>query len=789
LRLWVCVALVILALSGPTFAAALDGDVSIPGDPAIPLDTSKVVLLIIDRLGMDDMTSDPEVVAGLRGLGERGGVALMNVRTAAQANSRNGYLTIGTGVRAEAGPWAGFAFHVEERFRSDAAGDVYSSLTGHAPDAEIVHLGIGELRRLAADSDRNLVPGALGAALLDAGKRLSVYGNSDVQGEERRYAALIGMDEHGRVQKGAVGSDVTLKDPAWPGLERTDYDKLLELALESMKTDDLVVVDLGDLARLEELSGHIAPERYALARTSALRRIDAFAASLAAALERQEGLVSLLIVSPTPAKPAADQGVLLAPTISAVFGGAAGAGMGEGSPAGNARGQRRTGLLMSASTKRPGLTMNIDVAPTIARALGALDQGRFDGGGIVIVSAVDRPWEWLAREYQRIAVVHSQRLSVIQPFFFAQMGIMLLGALLIWAVARGTIRWRPRIRLAWRLLLLAAFSFPLALLILSPLEPAPLWMVWVRIALVIAVIVALTFTVARNELASIGLLAGATAAALLADIAFGEPLMADSLLGYSPISGSRFYGIGNEYMGILIGSSFMLIGAFLDRSRLQPPINRRALIGVVAFFFLVTAFLASPRLGINVGGTITAIVGFAYFFFALLGRRFTFTSALLVGLIVIAVLVGIGLIDGRLSGSATHLGQTVQKVGQQGTDPLWSTFERKVSVNLRLIRLTIWSRVVLLSFGVLALFVFYPSRLMGEMKRRYPFMTLSLRGAFVAALATLVVNDSGIVAAATLLLPATLVTLLLLPSVTADVAMTPGERAGEGEQAPSPTGG
>ena len=120
----------------------------------------------------------------------------------------------------------------------------------------------------------------------------------------------------------------------------------------------------------------------------------------------------------------------------------------------------------------------------------------------------------------------------------------------------------------------------------------------------------------------------------------------------------------------------------------------------------------------------------------------------------------------------------MQKVGQQGADPLWTIFERKVNVNLRLIRLTIWSRVVLLSLGVLALFVFWPGRLMGEMKRRYPFMTLSLRGAFVAALVTLAANDSGIVAAATLLLPATLVALLLLPEVAAGVGG--GERAEAG---------
>ena len=30
-----------------------------------------------------------------------------------------------------------------------------------------------------------------------------------------------------------------------------------------------------------------------------------------------------------------------------------------------------------------------------------------------------------------------------------------------------------------------------------------------------------------------------------------------SPLGYDPVGGARFYGIGNEYMGVLVGSSIL----------------------------------------------------------------------------------------------------------------------------------------------------------------------------------------------------------------------------------------
>ena len=56
------------------------------------------------------------------------------------------------------------------------------------------------------------------------------------------------------------------------------------------------------------------------------------------------------------------------------------------------------------------------------------------------------------------------------------------------------------------------------------------------------------------------LLALVTAFFLLVDILRHSPLMSESLLGFSPVGGARYYGIGNEYLGILLGGS--VIGAY-----------------------------------------------------------------------------------------------------------------------------------------------------------------------------------------------------------------------------------
>src|SRR5690606_17096146 len=108
------------------------------------------------------------------------------------------------------------------------------------------------------------------------------------------------------------------------------------------------------------------------------------------------------------------------------------------------------------------------------------------------------------------------------------------------------------------------------------------------------------------------LLCTATVLALGIDTATGASLMQRSHLGYDPIGGSRYYGIGNEYMGVLIGSAAIAAGGWLDKARRPGAIHvRRGPLWVVAVGFAAIVFLlASPVHGVNFGGTIAAVVGF-----------------------------------------------------------------------------------------------------------------------------------------------------------------------------------
>ena len=56
------------------------------------------------------------------------------------------------------------------------------------------------------------------------------------------------------------------------------------------------------------------------------------------------------------------------------------------------------------------------------------------------------------------------------------------------------------------------------------------------------------------------LLCGLLLLFLLLDLATGSRLLQSAWMSYSVVEGARFYGIGNEYMGVAIGVACVLFG-------------------------------------------------------------------------------------------------------------------------------------------------------------------------------------------------------------------------------------
>lgn len=704
------------------------------------------VILIVDKLAVEDFSDFPSALEHLSRLADQGGVGLMNVRTAKGTDSGSGHLSLGVGKRTATGNRSGEALEHGETIHNMDAAAYYRTIWGQLPRGQVFHVHFGDLRR--ASQLHGAQPGALGEVLARHQIVPAVLGNQDVLGERRRYGPLIFMNAEGVVPNGEVGRSLLTPDPTWPGHWRTDYEKTFQRLVEMFNENHVIAVELGDLARLESFSVQLNDTRRRTLRQEALKDIDQFVMRVHHAMSSNPARPSILyLVSPSPSTEFQRTGVLMTPFFRWVI-----------DQDGDADANALAGLLVSPTTRRPGIVANTDFLPTL---LTDLNVPLFQGitGRRARVTAHDRPLAHLLQRYDEIRSVHLQRLPVIQPYFFGLLGFMSLGALLTVLVRYSFLRWTSRHDTLWRLLATAFASFPLALLILPLFPSAPLGTTWLSIATLTGLSTLIAAIIGRRSRSGPIVIVGAmTALGLIIDIVLGAPLMQRSLLGYDPVGGSRYYGIGNEYMGILIGAALVTGLAWAHR-RMK---DRLPGLGPVALMMIIAVLLVHPQLGINVGGAITAFVAAGVLIILFRRRPLSWRSGLLVAGGIVALIAGIGLIDSMVARQdASHLGQAVQAVGESGADPLWEIFGRKVAVNLRLIRLTIWSRVVLLSAALLGALLLWPNRLTQALTKQHPWVLQLTKASMIAATTTLAVNDSGVVAASTLLLLPVLTVLSL----------------------------
>jgi len=295
-------------------------------------------------------------------------------------------------------------------------------------------------------------------------------------------------------------------------------------------------------------------------------------------------------------------------------------------------------------------------------------------------------------------------------------------------------------------------AVPLALLVVSAVKIVSLPF-YVGVAVVLAVLFVLgAYVLWRHRDIDLFIVLGlATSAAVLADIAAGAPLMKHSTLGYDAMSGARFYGIGNEYMGVLIGSSIIGVAAFWERFGKRFPM---AVPAAAALFFLTCIVLmGAPQLGTNVGGTIAACAAFAFTFLRLQEFKIGVKEMAAIGTGVAVVIAAFAFYDmGRSVEVQSHLGRTANYIRATGWTGLWEIILRKVNMNLKLIRYTIWSRVFLVMLGALGVAFYRPVGLMHKVRRMYPAVFQGLLGILIGSGVALAVNDSGIVAAATMMI-------------------------------------
>jgi len=695
---------------------------TIAASPPPAFGGKKVIIFFFGGISLTDLAEAD--LPNLRSLIHRGALGIMNNRTAGAYTPANAYATLGARERAFGSADSGLVLQSDQPFEQSTAKQVFYRRTGTSvTDETVVLLDLPRLLQNNTKSWQKPDIGYFGSLLAAHGKKAAVVGNADTDKPGREFALTL-INRKGIIPMGALGHDLLQINPAKPfGLE-TDYPRLLAKVKSFIERADVIGVELGDTSRLEKYRSLLTPERYRQLAREGLQSLDRFIGLVEREITPETAL--MLWVSPFPSEAALSRGEKLLPVILT------GPGV-------------TPGILYSASTRWPGIISGFDLQATILAHLGIPLPPELLGRPL---SA--RPHRaalaWLQQENQRLIAVNNTRRPVLKGFVAIQI-ILVLAALAIILTRPG----RLQIYTSLRAALAGLTAIPLALLIHPFLGfHGVVWEALYLIAFATVVgLLASRLKIHANYM--IGWIALVTALSLSSDILLGSPLMRYSLLGFGPIGGARYYGIGNEYMGILLGASLTGTATVLDRF----PAFKRPLVVLIGLSYAFWVYIVgAPWLGSNVGGGIALTVAYVVMLLLLLKKEIRRGRMLALAVGVALFLVAtMGLTDLLRSGaSQSHLGKLAQLISNSGISSAFPLFLRKIRMNLTLIEYTIWTKA-LLSFIIVLWVLFYRPR--GHLAKLAVGFPASFKGswsAVVGSAAALLANDSGIVSAATALL-------------------------------------
>lgn len=672
-------------------------------------------VVLIPGLNLDDLSH----YKSLSWLSNNSAIGLMNTATPGGKKLASAYLSLSAGAKtACTEKEGGLIFQNTENINGLNISMLYQRYLNKSADGyDILMPTIQNLLNAGINDSRLKLIGDI----LEFYDIAAIFiGNQDVPGNISRPSALMALSSSGRIQNGFV-DERTYKISTYSATYFTTNYTFYYMETQNFlkRKDGLVILDLGDLARLDSLAPQLSDEVYLRNRDQLLKEMDDFIGSLIQLIISAKG--QLLIATPYPDKYSLETGNTLTPVFY--------------------YNSSSSGLLSSASTKRPGLITNIDIAPTIFALSGLEPQPAYIGAPIYTV-AEDDPLAVLKKNFALIRLNFEQRPLILKGYVLLQIIIVLSAIVLILLRHKLLYHSGPY--------LLFLTTGPLLFLLL-PLFPVSNLYARAVIVITMGILIVILLELKITAIQRLAFLYLFTAIIITADLLTGASLMKTSLLGYDAISGARYYGLGNEYMGVLLGSS--LIGSSLLLETLTPYYPRLSgKIAVVAIVVLaaLTIVVAAPQWGTNVGGFISFTASLVLLTFFVKRKKIDLKTIGYAGLGCSAVVALLFYLDlQRPAAVQSHIGLTARLIDEQGILSLWPIIVRKLNMNIKLLQYSLWTRVFLTFLAATALMFYKPRGVLKKLFFAYPYLKAGfiagLSGSFIA----LIVNDSGIVAAAT----------------------------------------
>lgn len=686
-----------------------------------------------------------------------GAIAAMNIR-APERGMEDTYVSIGASAPIS-------TVSTFQAWRSDEQTELGTILQQYVrfwgADASGNELIVPDFTAMNQENNRvrsHVEIGSFGTVLRNEGIHTYAYG-------DLRQAPFMLMDDKGLVQYGQVGETLTKKDARRAFGITTDYDQLFSLwqdskskqveqkqqdqhVIPALKTK-VLVLELGNLQRLYEEQRSYERNIFEQVKIEVLQEIDEFIGKLTQDLHPTD---QVWMFSPLVNTEAWSSKWMFSPLLMVSQ-------------------EQGSQLLYSPSTHRQGIVSMNDLAPTILGQLNIEQPLHMIGMPLEAVPA-SNTLSQLMRMNTEVAQVYKLRPQLLYPFVIYQITILLISLMMV------LFQWSRGYR---------TMSLPLYTIIISPLTMLLMgWLVqlgWSTRALVIFFIfflIIMAWIATRFPVyVSLITICAVTVIVLFIDGFTGVHAMSSSVLGYDPMIGARYYGVGNEYMGVWIGAATLGVAGCIHYWR-RVQRMRMAFIVSTLLFLGILIYMASPSLGTNAGGAITAGATFGMAWLRLFSKRRQLQihwGKLLLWIFIFAclALIGLWLLNGGSDTSnkeVSHIGRAMDQLLTGHFETIWGIIWRKLMMNVHLIGVSVWSKALLASLLVMAVLLMKPADLFRRWQEAHSSLMHGLSAIAAGAIVTLLVNDSGIVAAATMMvfvaIPMLLIRLQELRSTDCD---------------------
>lgn len=671
----------------------------------------KVIYISIDRTNMNDLQSIPVLQEKLKNSGY---IGLMNTRGDQGNDDARSYATIGAGTRANVVNGEFISFEN----LTDDNGKVYKASTGEEPKG-INNIYINKsLNNNAEKGTYGATLGLLGQTLSDNNKKVALLGNSDIVENNElikiRNTGLICMDTLGRISSGNV-DDISVKDLNMPYGLRTDYDKLTNETKTYYDSSDALFIELGDTYRLDEYKDNLNEKTYSKTKKEIYSNINTY-------LKEVFNMVNdndvVYIVSEFPSNLDYNNKRRLAPVIKFS--------------------DNKKGLLESATTRRSGIIANLDLGVDILNEFGLKNEAMI--GRTLNHVEKDDNLGFLSGEYEKIVSINNIRATVVNTFVGIVSASWVIAMLAL--LFKDKLPYKEKVFVVLKELIKLGLIMPLTLL-LSPIFNFKSQLGIVSGVIIMTILLYLSGRILfkGNDIKQMGYYALLTIGLITIDTVIGTYFMKNCIMSYDAIVGARYYGVGNEYEGVTIASAVFALSVLLNYKKIPKW-------STIALFIIILITSAFPSMGANVGGAISECIAYLLFIMLIFDIKLDFKKIMILGLsAVVLVLIFAGL--DLVLGTESHLGVFAQQIIQEGPQAIFNTFGRKIAMNMKLAKSSVWVNILLVGIAVIGIFIFRPSKHMKNICDRYPMIFKGFIASMVGCLITLLVNDSGIVAAAT----------------------------------------